>query len=68
MKRGLPAEDIQRAIIRALDMFDAWTERTGFLDTNVSYNRQIKLIIRDAVYCGIFAALGIKQILPSERR
>ena len=57
--------DVDRATRRALTIFDAWHRSTGHVpDYCLS---EVEACIEDAVHCGIQAAMGIHELLESER-
>lgn len=62
MKQG----ELDNAKRRALNLFDAWNNITGFVTEHTSYYYELQGIIEDAVECGAQAALGIHQLLDSE--
>lgn len=62
MKRG----EIDSAVRRALNLFDAWNDVTGFVTKHTSYYYELQGIIEDAVHCGAQQATGDFRKLESE--
>jgi hypothetical protein len=56
-----------RAERRALTIYDKWLRVTGVFVPDTSYDCEVQGIIRDAVHCGIQAAMGIHEPLESEQ-
>lgn len=57
---------LERAIRRALTLFDNWQRVTGCLEGS-SYEWEIRGIIEDAVHCGAQEALGVYKPLDAEQ-
>ena len=57
---------MDRAERRALVILDRWLRVTGCLDGS-SYRWEVEGCVRDAVHCGIQAALGTHEPLESEQ-
>jgi hypothetical protein len=51
---------------RALNIFDAWVDVTGFVQRDTSYYYELQAVIEDAVECGAQATLGIREPLEAE--
>jgi hypothetical protein len=51
---------------RALNLFDAWNQVTGFVPPGTSYYVEIQACIEDAVECGAQAATGDFRRLDAE--
>lgn len=56
-------EDAKR---RALQIFDAWIEATGFVRTGSSYYYELQGLIEDGVHCGAQAETKDFKRLESE--
>jgi hypothetical protein len=62
MKQG-ELDDAKR---RALNLFDAWNEVTGFVSEHTSYYYELQGLMEDAVECGVQAALDDYRPLDGE--
>lgn len=62
MKSG----ELKSAKRRALNLFDAWNQITGFVPPGTSYYYEIHGCIEDAVECGAQAATGDFRRLEGE--
>lgn len=62
MKTG----ELEAAIRRAMNIFDAWNQETGFVTPHTSYYYEISSCIEDAVHCGAQAATGDYKRLDDE--
>lgn len=51
---------------RALNLFDAWNQVTGFVPAGTTYYAEIQGCIEDAVECGAQAATGDFRRLDGE--
>lgn len=58
--------EIDEAVRRAFNKFDEWNNVTGLVQRNTSYYYELQGCIDDAVHCGIQAAIGILEPLPSD--
>lgn len=58
--------EMESAIRRALNLFDAWNSVTGFVPPGSSYYAEIQGCIEDAVHCGAQAATGDFKRLEGE--
>jgi hypothetical protein len=63
MKQG----ELDNAIRRALNLFDAWNDVTGAVHKHTSIYYEIQSLIEDAVHCGAQAATGDYHPLDGER-
>ena len=57
--------DVERAVRRALTLFDKWQRCTGAVPSH--YLAECEGCIEDAVHVGIQAAMGIYKPLDSEQ-
>lgn len=57
---------IDKAVRRAMNIFDQWVEVTGFVVPHTGYYCELAGIIEDAVHCGAQEATGDHQALDSE--
>lgn len=64
---GASVGEIEFAKRRALNLFDKWNEVTGFVPKFTSYYYEIQSCIEDAVHCGAQVALGVHELLDSEK-
>ena len=62
MTRG----ELDSAIRRALNLFDAWIDVTGFVAKRTGYYYELQSVITDAVHCGAQAATGDYRKLDGE--
>lgn len=62
MNRG----ELESAIRRALNLFDAWNQVTGFVPPGSGYYAEMQKCIEDAVHCGAQAATGDFRRLEGE--
>ena len=62
MTRG----ELQAAIRRAHNLFDAWNSVTGVFTPHSGYYAEILACIEDAVHCGAQAATGDYKRLENE--
>lgn len=58
--------ELETAKRRALNLFDAWVNVTGFVVPHTSYYYELQGLIEDAVHCGAQAATGDMTRLESE--
>lgn len=58
--------EIDSAVRRALNLFDAWNQCTGFVTPATGYYSEIQGLIEDAVHCGAQAATGAFKRLENE--
>lgn len=58
--------ELESAIRRALNIFDAWVEVTGIVTKHSSYYYEMQGCIEDAVHCGAQQATGDFKKLDSE--
>lgn len=58
--------ELESAIRRALNLFDAWNDVTGFVPKHTSYYYEMQGVIEDAVHCGAQGATGDYKKLESE--
>jgi len=58
--------ELDNAKRRALNLFDAWNEVTGFVDEHSSYYYEMQSVVEDAVECGAQAASGVHVPLECE--
>ena len=63
MKTG----EMDYAIRRALNLFDKWNDCTGVVEKHTTYYYEMQAVIEDAVHCGAQRALGIEELLESEK-
>ena len=61
------AGELKDAERRALNIFGAWVETTGFVQKGTSYYYELQSIVEDAVKCGAQAACGVHEPLDCER-
>jgi hypothetical protein len=61
------AGELKDAERRALNLFDAWNDATGFVQRGSSYYYEMQGVIEDAVKCGAQAACGVREPLSSEQ-
>lgn len=59
---------METAIRRALNLFDAWNRVTGYVPEETGYYYELQSVIEDAVHCGAQAALGVHEKLESEKK
>ena len=59
--------ELDNAIRRALNLFDAWNDVTGFVVKHTGYYYEMQSIVEDAVHCGAQAATGDYRKLESEK-
>lgn len=59
--------EIDYATRRALRGFDEWLEVTGAIPEFTCTYYELISIIEDAVHCGFQQALGVRDLLPSEK-
>jgi hypothetical protein len=59
--------ELDDAIRRALNIFDAWNDVTGFVTKHTSYYYELQSCIEDAVHCGAQAATGDYRKLEDEQ-
>jgi hypothetical protein len=59
--------EVQKAVRRALNIFDKWVECTGAITEQTSIYYEIQGCIEDAVHCGVQAAMGLNVPLDSEK-
>lgn len=64
---GTTKGELAFAIRRALNIFDAWNDVTGFVKPFSPYYYEIQSCIEDAVHCGAQVAIGIHEPLESEK-
>lgn len=57
---------LESAKRRAINLFDAWVNCTGFVVPHTSYYAELCGLIEDAVHCGAQAATGDMRRLESE--
>ena len=57
---------LDNATRRALNLFDAWNNITGFVPVHTGYYYEIQSLIEDAVRCGVQGATGVYQLLDGE--
>ena len=62
MTRG----ELNGAVRRALNLFDAWNNVTGALAPGSSWYYEVQGVIEDAVHCGAQAATGDFRRLDTE--
>ena len=62
MTRG-EVDDAER---RALNLLDKWNNVTGFIVKHTSYYYEVQSLMKDAVHCGIQAALDDYKPLDGE--
>lgn len=55
------------AVRRALNLFDKWNDCTGVVPKGTSYYYEMQSVIEDAVHCGAQAAVGVHELLESEK-
>lgn len=60
------AGELESAKRRALNLFDAWNNVTGFVEPGTSYYAEIQGCIEDAVECGAQGATGDFKRLENE--
>lgn len=58
--------ELENAKRRAVNLFDAWNQVTGFVDPGSTYWFEIAGCIEDAVDCGAQAATGDFRRLENE--
>ena len=58
--------ELDSAKRRALNLFDAWNQVTGFVPPGSGYYSEMQSIIEDAVHCGAQAATGDFRRLEGE--
>jgi hypothetical protein len=58
--------ELEAAVRRASNLFDAWNQVTGFVVPHTSYYAEILSCIEDAVHCGAQAATGDYKRLDGE--
>jgi hypothetical protein len=58
--------ELDGAIRRALNLFDAWNQVTGVFPRGTSYYGEVQSLIEDAVHCGAQAATGDYKRLEGE--
>lgn len=58
---------LERAQRRALSILDKWIDVVGFIEKNSGYHSELEGIIEDAVACGMQSALGIHELVESEK-
>lgn len=58
--------ELDFAIRRALNIFDAWNDVTGVIKKFSSYYYELQGVIEDAVHCGAQQATGDFKELESE--
>jgi hypothetical protein len=58
---------LETAIRRAFNIFDAWIEVTGFVEKDTGYYYELQGIIEDAVHCGAQAETRDFKQLDSEK-
>ena len=59
--------ELDSAVRRALNIFDKWVECTGAIIEHSSTYYEIQGCITDAVHCGAQAAMGVQNLLGSEK-
>lgn len=59
--------ELDNAIRRALNIFDAWNDVTGSIPKHSSWYYEAQSCIEDAVHCGAQAATGDFKKLDGER-
>jgi hypothetical protein len=59
--------ELNDAVRRALNLFDAWNDSTGVVTKGTSYYYELQGVIEDAVKCGAQAACGVHEKLESEK-
>ena len=57
---------LDNAVRRALNLFDAWNDCTGVVKKESTYYWEIQAVITDAVHCGAQAGTGTHKKLDSE--
>ena len=65
---GATKGELDFAKRRALNLFDKWNDITGFVVPFTSYYYELQGIIEDAVHCGAQVAIGIHELLESEKQ
>lgn len=65
---GTTVGELESAKRRALNIFDAWNDITGFVPKHTSYYYELQSVIEDAVHCGAQAAAGVHVELESEKK
>lgn len=63
----MKTSELDYAMRRALNIFDAWVESSGHIEMHSSQYSEIQGCIEDAVKCGVQAALGFREPLESEK-
>lgn len=58
--------ELEAAVRRALNIFDQWTEATGYFPMHTSIYYEIQALIENGVHCGIQQALGVRETLEGE--
>lgn len=59
--------ELDSAIRRALNLFDAWNDVSGLVAKHTGYYYELQAVIEDAVHCGVQAACGDFKKLDSEQ-
>lgn len=60
--------EVDYAVRRALNIFDAWNDATGYVPKFSGYYYEIQSLIEDAVHCGFQQALNDYKPLESEEQ
>lgn len=58
--------ELDNAVRRALNLFDAWNNVTGVVEPHTGYYYEIQAVITDAVHCGAQAGTSNYKMLDSE--
>jgi hypothetical protein len=64
---GITKGELESAKRRALNLFDKWNDVTGFVPKHTGYYYELQSVIEDAVHCGAQAAVGVHELLESEK-
>lgn len=57
----------ESAIRRARNIFDKWNDVSGLVPKHTGYYYELLSLMDDAVNCGIQQALGVSELLESEK-